>query len=111
MAVSPKLPIVNPLPPIAGKPAFLIVQDKLNQVYVVASGGLGTPISVDPGYAVNNTAIAALANLKAEANLGGNASVLNVEFAALIDQANAMIRIAGNARASVEARKRKRPRK
>ncbi|HWY15072.1 MAG TPA: hypothetical protein VNX86_08080 [Rhizomicrobium sp.] len=109
MVVSRKLPIVNHVPPSADEPAFLIIQDKLNQVYIVASGALGAPVSLDPDYNSNaNATISALNQIKAEAHYQ---PVLNVEFAALIDQADALIRVAGNARASIAAQKRKRPRK
>ncbi len=111
MAVSRKSEMWDLVPPSAGKPAFLIVQDKNYQVYIVASGALGAPISVDPSYSSNDDAISALTDIRAAAKTAGNQSVLNVEFAALIDQANALVRIAGNARASIAAQKRKRPRK
>jgi hypothetical protein len=111
MAVSRKRETWDYEPPSADKPAFLIVQDKNYQVYIVASGALGTPVSVDPSFSANDGAISALTDMKAAAKTAGNQSVLNVEFAAMIDQADALVRISGNARASIAARKRKRPRK
>lgn len=96
--------------PSAGEPAFLIVQDKNHRVYIVASGALGIPISVDPHDDDSSAdAISALKDIKAEARSAGNPSVLNVEFAALIEQADALVRVAGNADLFVKPHKRKRP--
>jgi hypothetical protein len=111
MAVSRKREMWDHVPPSAGKPAFLIVQDKNHQVYIVASGALGIPINVKPNKASSADAISALKDIKAEARSAGNPSVLNVEFAALIEQADALVRIAGNADLFVKPHKRKRPKK
>jgi hypothetical protein len=76
------------LPPPTAQNAFLILEDTAGNVYVVGAGALGKPVRL------TSILSDALDKFKKEA---GNKPVLNVTFAALIDQGDALQRLAGNA--------------
>ena len=89
MAVQRKRNNGGRLPPPTAHNAFLVLEDTGGNVYVVGAGALGKPVKL-------TTALTqALDKFKVEA---GGKPLLNVKFAALIDQGDAMQRLFGNAK-------------
>ena len=72
----------------APQDGFLILEDTAANVYIVGSGALGKPVKLTAELKK------ALGVFKQAA---GNQPILNVSFAALIEQSDALLRLFGNA--------------